>query len=472
MIHSKKAIGFFYCVGFLAILFFSFKTIPTVSFSDFSLFEWQLKLVLKGSLHLPYPFLTTDPNLEFFPLPNVFFHLTKTNIDSTFPNLYPILFSPFYWIGGKMGIQLIQFLLFFLSIWLFFLIKRDHLLSLILLFGSSIPIYTNLIHDTIFIFFLEVLLFYNLHKQYPFFVSLLSLSLVWMRPEFVFVICLLPFYFEWKNIWKQYLMWFGFFLFLFITTNFIFFSTVFPLRLFKNSTYHWNPEIVVYLFRLLIEQIPAFTLFLVLAVIGVFQKKFKLQFLILIFFTCLILLFSPNTGGHNTPRYLFCLVPFYVLSFHSNLLETLHRKNFTMILVVILTIYSVYQWQYQTKELLKISKFQSNTLASLNQIPEQTIVFNNSDFSFVALPLIEQNKNLFLLRENPEKNAFSTFLVSNHINSFVFVELPPSPYAIPNPLVIPKCDKDCQFHLVDQSTLPNAMLPIMVTRYNRSFPRN
>ncbi|MCW7503047.1 LA_3751/LA_3752 family putative glycosyltransferase [Leptospira paudalimensis] len=470
MIHSKKAIGFLYGVGFLTILFFFFKTIPTVSFSDFSLFEWQLKQVLKGSLHLPYLFITTDPNLDFFPLPNVFFHLTNNSIDSTFPNLYPILFSPFYWIGGKTGIQLIQFILFFLVIRLFFLIKRDHSLSLILLFGSSIPIYTNLIHDTIFIFFLEVLLLYIIHKQYVFFASLLSVFLLWMRPEFVFVICLLPFYFEWKNIWKQYLKWFVLFIFLFLTTNFILYSTVFPLRLFKNSTYHWNLEIVVYLFRLLIEQIPAFTIFLILSVISIFQKKIKLQNLILFLFTCLIILSSPNTGGHNTPRYLFCLVPFYVLSFHSNLYETLHRKNVGILLVILLTIYSIYQWQYQTKELIKISKFQSNTLASLNQIPEQTIVFNNSDFSFVALPLIEQNKNLFLLKKNPEENAFGAFLAKNHIKSFVFVELPPSPYPIPNPLVIPNYDNDCEFRFVDQYPLPNAMLPIMVTRYQRVFP--
>lgn len=470
MIHSKKAIGFLYGVGFLAILFNFFKTIPTVSFSDFSLFEWQLKQVLKGSLHLPYAFITTDPSLEFFPLPNVFFHLTNTNIDSTFPNLYPILFSPFYWIGGKTEIQLIQFILFFWAIWLFFLIKRDHVLSLILLFGSSIPIYTNLIHDTIFIFFLEVLLLYNLHKQYVSFASLLSLFLVWMRPEFVFVVCLLPLYFEWKNIWKQYLIWFVFFLFLFLTANYIFYSTFFPLRLFKNSTYHWNSEIVVYLFRLLIEQIPTFTLFLILSVVSVFRKQFKLQFFILFLFTCLIILSSPNTGGHNTPRYLFCLVPFYALSFHSNLYEPFNRKNLTILFAVLLTFYSLYQWQYQTKELIKISKFQSNTLSSLNQIPEQTIVFNNSDFSFVALPLIEQNKNLFLLRKNPEKNAFSAFLSNNHIHSFAFVELPPSPYAIPNPLMIPNCDNNCQFRLVDQYPLPNAMLPIMVTRFQRVSP--
>ncbi|MCW7463647.1 LA_3751/LA_3752 family putative glycosyltransferase [Leptospira limi] len=470
MIHSKKAIGFLYGVGFLAILYIFFKTIPTISFSDFSLFEWQLKQVLKGSLHLPYPFITTDPNLEFFPLPNVFFHLTNTNIDSTFPNLYPILFSPFYWIGGKTGIQLIQLILFFWAIWLFFSIKRDHILTLILLFGSSISIYTNLIHDSIFIFFLEVLLLYNLQRQNVTFASLLSLFLVWMRPEFIFVICLLPSYFEWKNIWKQYLMWFGFFLFIFLTTNFILYSTVLPLRLFKNSTYHLNSEIVVYLFRLLIEQIPAFTIFLILSVISVFRKQFKLQFFILILFTCVIILSSPNTGGHNTPRYLFCLVPFYVLSLHSNLYETLHRNNFGILMVLLLTIYSIYQWQYQTKELIKISKFQSNTLVCLNQIPEQTIVFNNSDFSFVALPLNEQNKNLFLLKENPEENAFSSFLAGNHIHSFAFVELPPSPYAIPNPLVIPNCDNNCQFRIVDQYPLPNAMLPIMVTSFQRVFP--
>ncbi|TGK52711.1 LA_3751/LA_3752 family putative glycosyltransferase [Leptospira bouyouniensis] len=468
MIQSKKAIGFFYGVGFLTFSFLLFKTINVVSFSDFALFEWQLKQIIQGSLELPYQFLKSDPSLEFYPLPNVFFHLSGTKITSTFPNLYPILFSPIYVLLGKIGIQITQFVLFFLSIWMFYQIKRDHLSTVLLLFGSSIPIYIGLVHDTILIFFLEICIFYCLHKKLIPLASVLSVSLVWIRPEVVFVFCLFPFYFEWKQIWKQFFLWSALFGISFVCVNYISFGTVFPLRLVKNSTFVWKPEVILYLFRLLLEQIPIFTLFILLCLLRSFEKRVSVHSLLLLFITCLILILSPNTGGHNTPRYLYFLVPFYLFSIQLILKENyISEKLWTFVLSMII-LFSLYQFNSQTKELIKISKFQSNTLLALAKIPNDTLVFNNSDFSFVALPLLEQNKNLVLLRKNPDESQLSSFLSKNQIDSFVFVELPPSTIPIPNPLIIPNCKSNCQYNGIKTDPLPNAMLPIVTTSYSRS----
>ncbi|XDD45806.1 hypothetical protein AB3N60_13955 [Leptospira sp. WS39.C2] len=468
MIQSKKAIGFFYGVGFLAISYLLFKTLSIVAFSDFSLFEWQIKQVLKGSTQLPYSQFSNDPNLFFFPIPNVFFHLTNSRIDSTFPNLYPILFAPIYFFLGKLGIQIVQLILFFGTIWLFHRIKRDHLQTMLLLFGSSLPIYIDLIHDTVFVFFLEIFLFYCFHKKHIVLASFISVVLVWMRPEFLSVLCLIPLFFEWKTIWKQYLVWFFLFLICFVSGNYLYYETPLPLRLLKNATFHWNPEVVLYLFRLLVEQIPVFSVFIILLFLFLFQKKFPLRFFVLVLMTCFLIILSPNTGGHNTPRYLYCLVPYYAFSIQSLPNETtILRKGF-FILLVFVCIYSTYQWNYQTKELIKISKFQTNTLSALKNLKEDTFVFNNSDFSFVALPLIEENKNLVLIRNHPKENQLGIFLSQQQINTFVFLELPPSPFPIPNPFVTSNCLNNCEYVLKEQYPLPDTMLPIMVFKFSNS----
>lgn len=468
MIQTKKAIGFFYGLGFLTFSYLFIKTIQIVSFSDFSLFEWQLKQTFQGSLQLPYPFIRTDPSLEFFPLPNLFFHLTNNRIDSTFPNLYPILLSPIFHFFGRVGLQITQLLLFFLSLWLFFQMKRDHFLTLLLMFGASIPIYTNLIHDTILIFFLEILLFYVLHKKLISIASFITVTLVWMRPEMVFLILLLPFYFEWETIWKKYIVWLLAIGICFVCINYSFFGTVLPLRIFKNGNFKWNLEICIYLLRLLLEQIPIFTLFLILSLYQWFQKQKSFHSLALLFITALIIILSPNTGGHNTPRYLYFLTPFYLFSIHQIVKNNLVKEWKWMITTLLISFYSIYQLNYHTKEIIKISKFQSNTLSALKEIPEQTLVFNNSDFSFVAIPLLDQNKNLILLRKSPEESRFSSFLTLNKINSFVFVELPPSPYEIPNPLLISNCSSNCKYTRIKTSALPNTMLPIIISTYHRN----
>lgn len=467
MIQQKKAIGFFYGVGFFTILYLLLKTKPLVSFSDFALFEWQIKLVLQGKFSLPYSFISTDPNLDFFPLPDLFFHLSPNRVDSTFPNLYPILVAPIYFTFGKFGIQIIQVALLFLSLWFFYQIKKDHLFSLLLLFGSSIPIYTNLIHDTILVFFLEILVLYYLHKKSILLASFLSIVLIWMRPEFGFVIVLLPFFFEWRTIGKQFFVWCLCFGVIFACTNWIVFDTFFPLRLLKNASYHWNSKIVLYLFRLLVEQIPIFSLFFIFSLTQLFFKKFRLVTMGLFVSTCLILILSPNTGGHNTPRYFYCLVPLYILSISLGpTFDSQKRKAFTL-LFLILMIYSVYKWTDQSKELMKISKFQTNTLTALSSITEKTFVFNNSDFSFVALPILESGKNLLLLRKPPEENDLGQFLNENQIESFVFLELPPSPFPIPDTLKIPGCKTSCEFKRMKTQSLPDTMLPITLTQFTR-----
>lgn len=466
---SKKAIGFFFIFGFFMLCFFLTKLDSIKSFSDFSLFEWQTKLGTQGIFHLPYSFSHFDPNYQFFPLPNLFFHLTNNFAYSTFPNLYSICVSPMYLMFGTKGIQITQFFLLLASVWLLYNVTKNEVLALFLLFGSSIFLYVFLIHDTIFVFFLEMVTIYFTAKKNVSLSALFSVVLIWMRPELVFVFCFLPFLFPNSIPWKQYFLLCGVLLVFVSFINFGFYATFLPIRLMKNRNSIGNWEVTVYLFRLLMEQIPLFLLFLFFLIWEWIQKKKNVLSLLVAIATILVCIVSPNTGGHGTPRYLYGFLPIYLIAIHIQYPNLKMPKKLVYILITFVMLYSTYQINSQLKILTKISKYQTNTLSAMESIKPKTIVFDNSDMSFIALPLLTKDKNIFLLREDVSQSGFANFLDKTQIQEFVFVEIPPSPFPLPNSLRIQNCIKNCEYRKVDSRPLPNTNLPISYSHYLRSF---
>ncbi|TGK55497.1 hypothetical protein EHQ16_09050 [Leptospira kanakyensis] len=467
MEQSKKAIGFFFGLAILAFGFLLFYTKQIEPFSDFALIEWQIKLANQGIFHLPYQNHLEDPNFHFFPFPSLFFHIQNGSAYSTFPNLYPILFSPLYASFGLIGIKVAQFVLFFFSIYLFYQINKNAISAILLLSGSTIFIYIFLIHETILFFFLEILILYLYHNRRTGLSGFLALCLVWMRPEMIFAVAFLPFCFSEKHNWKRY--WFVFLItgIVFSIVNQFTFGTFVPIRFFKKPEYQFRPEIAFYLFKITLEQIPIIFLFIIYLVKSFKRKEWFYRNISLLTITTIIILISPNTGGHNTPRYLFGLIPLYILLLRTNTnIENKISKRW-ILLCLALSIYSLVTLWNQTKELKKISKFQTNTLEELTKIEDQILVFNNSDFAFVALPLLDRKKNLLLLQNQNHRENLITILNAKNASSFTFLELPPSPIPIGETLKLPGCNINCEFRTIETKTLPNALLPIKATRYKR-----
>lgn len=469
MDQSKKAIGFFVSLAFLVLGFLLITTKQIEPFSDFALLEWQIKLALQGTFHLQYSFLLEDPNFQFFPLPDLFFHVHNGLPYSTFPNFYPIFVSPLYLGFGAAGIKLGQFVLFFYTIFIFYQIKKDKIATILLLFGSILSLYIFLIHETILFFFLEVVILYFYNRKWSILSGFLSMCLIWMRPEMVFSIFLIPFCFPKEKNWKLFLLTLFVTGFIFSVLNFMTLGTYVPLRLVKNSEFQFRLDTSLYLFKIWIEQAPIFVLFVFYFIKTIFQKKVTYQNLLLILVTILMILISPNTGGHNTPRYLFGLIPLYIVLLKNN--ETVESKisiNWG-ILLLILSIYQSNLLFQKTKELKKISQYQTNTIQEITKIKDKFLVFNNSDFSFVilqkfaALPFTPAEKELLLLRPNYDNKKFIQILTTHQNRSFTFLELPPSPTPLrPNEIEL-LSQYQIKYRLGNRYQLPNALLPIQAT---------
>ncbi|TGL40313.1 LA_3751/LA_3752 family putative glycosyltransferase [Leptospira perdikensis] len=470
MTRSKKAIGFFVSLTFLTFGYFAFTTKEIQPFSDFALLEWQIKLALQGTFHLHYEYLLEDPNFQFFPLPDIFFHVHNGLPYSTFPNFYPILFSPIYACFGILGIKLAQLVLFFLSIYIFYLMNKDVSSTILLLFGSTISIYVFLIHETILFLFLEVLVLYLYHRRWTGFSGLLSMCLVWMRPEMIFAIGFLPLCFTKEHNWKRFVFIFFITGTLFSILNQITLGTFFPLRLVKNSGFQFRTDTSFYLFKIWAEQVPIFILFVLSFIRSMVRKVFSYQNLVLLLITIVMILISPNTGGHNTPRYLFGLIPLYILVLRKNeIAETQITKPWIFILFI-LSCYSLNTLFQQTKELRKISKYQMNTVQEITKIKDKVLVFNNSDFSFVvapefmSLPFSKSEKDILLLRPDYDNKTLIQILTTKHNQSFTFLELPPSPIPLrPNVAEI-IFQSQIKYRISYRYQLPEVLLPIQATQ--------
>lgn len=476
MIQSKKAIGFFVILGFLIFGYLTFTTKDIKPFSDFALLEWQIKLALQGTFHLEYPYLLADPNFHFFPIPDIFFHVHNGLAYSTFPNFYPILVSPFYAGFGSFGIKWAQFVLFFFSIYIFHQIKKDAAATILMLFGSTITIYIFLIHETIVFLFLEIVILYFYQRRWVVISGILSICLVWMRPEMIFSIGLIPLSFPKNRNFISFITVSIFTGIIFSILNQIAFGSYIPIRMVKNSEFLFRPETSLYLFKILLEQIPIFIIFLMYVVSLILKRKQSYQSLVLLLFTCIILFISPNTGGHNTPRYLYGFIPFYVLALRNSE-ETEKQISKVWILICLsLTIYSSVIVFQQTKELKKIAKYQKNTLEVISSLDSKILVFNNSDFSFVtlpgfmALPFSASEKNLILLRPGFSNKTLIQILSQSNNDSFAFLELPPS--QIPLNETIFDVDRIYlgTYRKGTPYQLPNALLPIQKTIYYRQLP--
>lgn len=467
MIHSKKAIGFFCSLAFLAFLSFYFSARGILPFTDFALLEWQMKLAGQFIFYLPYLHQTQDPSFLFFPLPDLFFQLTNGKAHSTFPNFYPFLFSPILKIWGTAGITIAQLVLFSGAIYIFHQIKKDFTATFLLLFGSSLPIYIFLIHETVLIFFLEILVLFLFSRNRFFLSGILSALIVWIRPEMCMVIVLVPFCFtNYSKILK-----FGISLFLGISVfalgNLYTTDSIFPLRMVKNSNFQFRTDNTIYLTKIWIEQVPIFLLSCFFFIRSCVSRKISFPMILIILATLVTIVLAPNTGGHNTPRYLYGFIPLYSLIMRKDIVVNPLLSFRWIFLLSFLSLYTIWNLNGQIKELIKISKYQANTLNEIRKLDDSVLLFNNSDFSFVVLPLLQENKDLLLLRKEYDPQILVGLLQNENTKSFTFLELPPSPYSLPNHLSLPNCNQNCTFSKTETIPLPNALLPITQTRYLR-----
>ncbi|TGK78130.1 hypothetical protein EHQ31_06905 [Leptospira montravelensis] len=469
MIQAKKAIGFFVSFAFLVFGFFYFSSKGIEPFSDFALLEWQSKLAIQGIFHLPYNHAFEDPNYSFFPLPNLFFQQTKGFAHSTFPNLYPILISPILKLFGISGVTIIHTFLFTIGIFLFHQIQKNVISTLLLLYGSTIPIYIFLFHETIFIFFLEISALYLFHKCQNIFAGMISALILWIRPEMSFVLIILPICFENKTQTMRFYLSMAFCFSLLALGNLFLVDSLLPLRIAKNSDMSLRSENVFYLAKIWMEQVPIFILFCFYFLKSLYLKEIKISNFLIIIVTMVMVFLAPNSGGHNTPRYLFGLVPLYVLLLNK---EEKNPNPFIsyrwIFLITLISIYTICNLHFQMKELKKISKFQSNTLSEIRKIKDSVIIFSNPDFAFVSLPLLEEKKDLLLLRKDFNSVDLANLLTKKNIKTFTFLELPPSPVVLPNNFRLPNCSQDCSFQRGEIHPLPNALLPITQTSYKRN----
>lgn len=469
MIQAKKAIGFFVSFAFLAFgfLFFSAKGIEP--FADFALLEWQTKLANQGIFHLPYNHGIEDPDYSFFPLPDLFFQLTKGIAHSTFPNIYPILISPIFKFFGYSGLTILQTILFSIAIYIFHQIQKSGKTTLLLLFGSTLPIYIFLIHETVLIFLLEIIVLFLYHKNQNVFAGIIGAIILWIRPEMCFIMVSIPFCFgELNQRMRFYLSLVCGFSFL-AFGNYYISGSFLPFRLTKNSNIELRPENVFFLVKIWILQVPIFTLICFSFLKSLLNKKIHLRISLLLFVMIVMLVVAPNTGGHNTPRYLFGLVPLFVLLLYDKKKGPSPYISFRWIIIITaVTFYTVWNLNSQIKELKKISKFQSNTLNEIRKINDSILIFSNPDFVFVSLPLLEEKKDLLLLRKNYNPKELANLLNKENTKTFTLLELPPSPVELPYNFRISNCLNECNFIRGKTLPLEGALLPISRTQYKRN----
>ncbi|MBM9546515.1 hypothetical protein JWG40_05770 [Leptospira sp. 201903074] len=467
MIQSKKAIGFFCSLAFLAFVSFYFSARGILPFSDFALLEWQMKLAGQTIFDLPYLHQTQDPSFSFFPLPDLFFQLTKGKAHSTFPNFYPFIFSPLLKLFGIVGITITQFILFASAIYIFHQIKKDAISTLLLLFGSSLPIYIFLIHETVLIFFFEILILFLYHKNRPMIAGIISALTVWIRPEMGLVLVFIPFCFSNHKSKLRYGISILIGLLIITFGNLYTTGLVLPLRMAKHSDFQLRPEIILYLTKTWIEQAPIFLLSCLFFLRSFFFKQISYPIILLFSLTVVTLFLAPNTGGHNTPRYLYGFIPLYILILRKDNEPIPFLSYQWTFLLTLISLYTIWNLNSQIKELKKISKFQLNTLDELRKLDDTVLLFNNSDFSFVVLPLLEESKDILLLRKDYDPQVLARLLQNENIKSFTFLELPPSPFKLPDHLIFSDCTNKCGFYKKETALLPNALLPIIQTQYLR-----
>ncbi|TGM60377.1 LA_3751/LA_3752 family putative glycosyltransferase [Leptospira vanthielii] len=467
MIQSKKAIGFFFSLAFLAFLSFYFSARGLLPFTDFALIEWQMKLAGQTIFYLPYLHQIQDPSFSFFPLPDLFFQLTNGKAHSTFPNFYPFLFSPLLKFFGTVSITVAQLILFFGAIYIFHQIKKDVVSTVLLLFGSSLPIYIFLIHETILIFFLEILVLFLFSRNRVTIAGILSALMIWIRPEMSMVMVLVPFCFSNHSRILRFGISILFVLSIFVLGNLYTTGSFFPLRMAKNSDFQFRLETIFYLTKIWIGQVPIFLLSCFFFLRSSVSKQISFPLILLLLVTVVTISLAPNTGGHNTPRYLYGFVPLYILILRkdSEMIPVLSYR--WMFALTLISLYTIWNLNGQMKELKKISKFQANTLNEIRKLDDSMLLFNNSDFSFVALPLLQENKDLLLLRKDYDQQDLAELLQKENIKSFTFLELPPSPFTLPENLIIPNCPHKCSFRKTKTLSLPNTLLPITQTQYLR-----
>ncbi|MDF3820485.1 hypothetical protein P3G55_11265 [Leptospira sp. 96542] len=459
----KPKLHFIPIIIIFLLFFLIYKSQSIQSFSDFNLIEWQIHNIRHGIYSLPYEWSIYDSDLSFFFLPDRFFSSHNDQIVSVFPNLYPYFASFIPETEFTIVLRIMHVLLFFGSCFLMAKILKSWDAGFLFFISSILPIYILFVHETIFVLFLQILSIYLLKKDKLAIVSIVFALIVFMRPEMIIPLLFLP------NILPSRKEKITLYAYMFFSLLPVFWiqnhinGTYFGLRVEKNLSSFPNWDVIIYLFQKTFLQIPILTLYIVSLIIYFKESEFLKRGIILLSFMLLIIFISPNTGGHNTARYLFGFIPLITMEFFN--LWKNKKLIFKNYILFVMFLYLFVSMSEMLKETRKISHYQSNLVSTLKNTEESILVFSNSDLSFASLPLIH-TKKLILLRQNFNPKILSLILKKENQKSFLFLSLPPSANYFGDSFSLTDCSKNCNFKLIESKQLDGSLLPIQSLKYS------
>lgn len=468
---KHKQTYFFIYLFFLSsvFLFFLILSKEFVNTSDFAYWEWMYQVSSWENSGLPYNYSFEDPMFRLVPIPDQFFAVHAGSVTSTFPHIFIIIAKCFLLGLPVFYYKYISLLFLICSFIVLKYVFESELMVVFTSLTSLLPIYIFGFHETTFIFLIFSITILGFKKDLHLLTFFLITLILILRPEYLAPLVLIPLYFQ-KTIQKQKIFYLTILssILLILFVQFVLTGNILPLRIQKNSTLLYKSQVFLYLFKLIVTQIPAFTILalcLLFASIHPLQKRLnifqanRLRILILFISIFLILVISPNSGGQNTPRYFFGFLPFLcfeIIQFNLN-------RKFNFIILGILIIFFSIQFHIAFRNLKVLSTYQKNLISTLRREPGSIMVFKNPDFSFAALPLHILHQQHFLLRSEGDLKILEKIARSSGLKIIYFADFLPnsdlSPYK-KEPFA--KCKTDCQWKVLDLMEPKDSLLPIYI----------
>lgn len=445
-------------LGICSSLFFISKSDFSIVYGD-SGFMWiQILDIIQNkftSFSFKYAGISFDSKGEFLPFMNPFIGAYQGKFYIDFPPYFPLLSAiPRYLLDNNISIYILELVGISAGLFSFFLILNKFtkkislslILTLILLFGTTIFTYNLAIHEySIAIGLLYFGLYFfitskekNIYIYYS--ALLLGLSL-YFRLEFIFPI------FSWiliALIYKKHS-------FRFLALRFgILFSIILLLLFFLNQYIHGHPlgfrylltmnnpetliiprsEIIMDLLfgklRGFFYQSPYLLLMIGLGILQIgytritrlsIHKEQEYYLVISILILLLISFTAPNHGDHISPRYLFGIYPsIFLFGYftYENILQK--QKGIPLIafqfIILILVLFSVKQLYKNIKFISDSDKLVRMLTDKVNELEEKNVVFLDQVLA-KNLQTINYSKNLYYAK--PEQ--VSDFLKISRLNS-------------------------------------------------------
>ncbi len=430
--------------------------------ADFALIEWQTKIIHSHSIqnlfHLDYSLSTYDPELRFFPLPEIFFLRSQGQALSVFPPYLPLLYSFFYGIYFPILFPLLQFSFFIAGLYL--LEKSTHSSPILLALGSLISLYVFLCHETCLVFFLQTLCIYQFTKKRFVSAGFFSGFTVLFRPEMI-LLSFFPFFLrEREDSIQKSIFRYGIGLLSIVSVGillqWIFTNSPLGLRIERNNSFAYYWEIRKYLGSILLSTSPLLFLFLLLHFFSKEKYKNNSFFYSILSLTLLIGLLAPNMGGHNTPRYFFGIFP-YMAILSSRYLEHLHSLTRALIIIIFI-FFGILNFKKSFQEMQMIARYEQNLISEISKIDSKMILFDNSDLSYSAVPLLNGTKEILLLRNRKDLPLLSQILQINGISQIAFIYLGAENSAKSHFNRL--CQKDCGFLYTKDLQLNRDFFPL------------